>query len=108
MNCVYNPCPSAPYDAVQSRYSILSHDTLQHRFSSNNGLENGDRELGHLFCYYMSCKTLSTILLGECAFFTTGICFKSADLVIRHLACSYNTVPFPYLLKWATCETIAK
>ena len=56
--------------------------------SSNNGLENGDRELGHLFCYYMSCKTLSTILLGECAYFITGI--SGVQIWSRH----HSFLPF--------------
>ena len=43
-----------------SCYSILSHDTLHHHLSSNNGLENGNRELGQLFCFYWGCKNTST------------------------------------------------
>ena len=61
------------YSVVQSRYSILSHDTLHHHLSSNNGLGNGDRELWHIFHYYRSCKNTSTILLRERAHFATGI-----------------------------------
>ena len=37
------------YGAIQSHCSILSHDRLHHHLSGNNGLVNGDRELGHLF-----------------------------------------------------------
>ena len=36
MNCVYKLCTTAQYSVVQSRCSILSHDTLHHRFSSIN------------------------------------------------------------------------
>ena len=56
MNCIFKPFPATQYGAVQSCYHILSHDTLHHRLSSNSGLENGDRQLGHLFCYYKSHK----------------------------------------------------
>ena len=31
--------------------------------SRNSGLENGDRELGHLFCYYRNCKNNSTVAI---------------------------------------------
>ena len=40
MSCIYKLCPITLYGAVQPRYSILSHDTLQHSLSSNNDLEN--------------------------------------------------------------------
>ena len=46
VNCAYKPCPVALYGVAQSCYSIFSHDTLHHCLSSNNGAENGDRELG--------------------------------------------------------------
>ena len=46
---------------------ILSHDTLHHCLSSNNGLENADRELGHPFRYYRTYKhTLTILLVGGC------------------------------------------
>ena len=35
VNCVYKPCPTALYSAVQSHCSILSHDALCHCLSSN-------------------------------------------------------------------------
>ena len=67
--------------------SILSHDTLHQRLSSNNGLENGDRELRHFFYCYKSCKN-----------YTWWLCtlhnryFKSAlfEIWLRHSA---NCVP---------------
>ena len=31
--------------------------------SRNSGLENGDRELGHLFCYYRNCKNNSIVAI---------------------------------------------
>ena len=51
VDCVCKPCSAAVYSAVQSHCSILSHDTLCHCLSSNSGLENGERKLGHLFRY---------------------------------------------------------
>ena len=56
VNCVYKPCPAALYSAVQLHCSVLSHDALRHCLSSNSSLENGERELGHLFRYCRSCK----------------------------------------------------
>ena len=50
--------------AVQSRCSILP---VTWRISSSR-----ERELGHLFCYCTSCKTISTVLLSECAHSATG------------------------------------
>ena len=40
--------------------SITSHDTLYHCLSSNNGLENSDRELGHLHTTAEAVNTLTT------------------------------------------------
>ena len=60
---VYTSC--VPPHHIQSCYNILSHDTLHHCLSSNNGLENSERELGHLFRYCRSCKNTLTLLLGE-------------------------------------------
>ena len=76
------------YGAIQSHCSILSHDRLHHHLSGNNGLVNGDRELGHLFCYYRNCKNTLTILLGEHAHFVTGI--SRVQIWLRHLA---NCIP---------------
>ena len=45
VNCIYKPCPTALYSAVQSHCSILSHDGLCHCLSCNSSLENGKREL---------------------------------------------------------------
>ena len=73
MKYVYKLCIAAPYGVVQSHYSTLSCDTSHHHLSSNNGLENSDRELGHLFSYYRSCINTSTILPGQCVHFATGI-----------------------------------
>ena len=56
-------CPATLYSVVQSRYTVFCHMTQC--LSSNDGLENGDRELGHLFWYYRSCKNTSTIYLIE-------------------------------------------
>ena len=58
---------------VQLHYSILSRGTLHHLLSRNIGLENGDREVGHLFCYYTG--TVKTIRLSSrrvCTLYTTG------------------------------------
>ena len=84
--CVYKPCPTIPYSVVQSCYSILSHDTLHHCLSSNNGLENGNRELGHFFRYYRTCKHTWTILLGggrtlQLLFLECIIFFKSGYVI---------------------------
>ena len=88
VNCVYKPCPAALYSAVQSRCSILSHDTLHHCLSSNSSHENGERELGHLFATAVAVKAL-TILLRERAIFSTGNsrvpCLKS-DYIIQLIA----------------------
>ena len=72
VNCVYKLCTAALYSVVQSHCSILSHDALRHCLSSNRSLENGERELGHRFHYYRSCKNTSTILLRVRAYSTTG------------------------------------
>ena len=72
VNCVYKPCPGALYSAPQSRCSILSHDTLHHCFSSDNSLENSERELGHLSRYYRNCKSTSRIVFRERTYPATG------------------------------------
>ena len=51
VKCIYKLCPTALYSVVQSHCSILSNDCL----SRNGSLENGERELGHLFRYCRSC-----------------------------------------------------
>ena len=102
MKHVYKLCPAALYSVVQSHCSILSHDALQHCLSSNSSLENGERELGHLFRY---CFPLSA--LGERAYSATGK-FKSAlfDIWLRHPAncipVGHGSSPDPSLLlrKW--------
>ena len=116
VNCVhvYKPCPTALYSAVQSDCSILSHDTLRHCLSGNSCLENGERELGHLFRYYRSCKNTSTLLLGERAYSATGnsrVHYLKSGYVIQLIAFRWDTAyirsspdPSLYLLKWA-CET---
>ena len=63
VNCVYKLCSTILYSVVQSRCSILSHDTLHHCLSSNASFQNGDRELEYLFRYCRNCKNISTILL---------------------------------------------
>ena len=55
VKCVYKLCPTALHSVVQSHCSILSNDALHHCLSSNSSLENGERELGHLFRYCRSC-----------------------------------------------------
>ena len=74
-----------------SHCSILSHDALHDCLSSNNSLENGERERGHLFRYCRNCKNASTTLLRERAYSTTGE-FKSTlfDIWSRHPA---NCIP---------------
>ena len=94
MNCVYKPCPAALYSAVQSHCSILSHDALRHYLSSNSSLENGERELGHLFRYCRSCKNTSTILLGERAYSATGnsrVYYLKSGYVIQLIAFRWDT-----------------
>ena len=59
VKCVYKLCPAALYSAVQS------HDVLPDCSSSNSSLENGERELRHLFRYCKSYKNTLTILLGK-------------------------------------------
>jgi len=83
VNCVHKLCPATLHNAAQSCYSILSHDTLHHHLSSNNGLENGNRELGQLFCFYWGCKNTST---------TSQRYFKSVlfEIWLHHLA---NCIP---------------
>ena len=66
VNCVYKPCPAALYSAVQSRCSILSHDTLHHCLSSNSSLENSEREQGHLSRYYSNRKNTENSFQGAC------------------------------------------
>ena len=61
----------------QSCCSILSLDAIYPCLSNNSSLENGERELGHLFCYCRSCKNTLTIHLREHAYSATGI-IKSA------------------------------
>ena len=60
VNCLYKPCPKGPI--------TLCH--IHHCLSSNNSLENSDREPRHISCYCRSCKN---ILLGKRAHFGTGI-----------------------------------
>ena len=110
MNCVYKPCPAALNSAVQSDCSILSHDALRHCLSSNSCLENGERELGHLFRYCRSCKNTSTLLLGERAYSATGnsrVHYLKSGYVIQLIAFRWDTTcirssPDPSLLlrKW--------
>ena len=72
VNCIYKPCPAALYSAVQLCCSILSHDTLHHCLSSNNSLENSEREQGHLSRYYSNRKNTSRIVFRERAYSATG------------------------------------
>ena len=66
VNYVYKLCPATTYGAVPSRYSILSHDTLHHRLSSNNGLKNSDRQLGHLFYFKSALFEMWLRLVANC------------------------------------------
>ena len=113
MSCVYKPCPAAQYSAVQSHCSILSHDTLRHCLSSNSRLENGERELGHLFCYCRNCTNTLTILLRERAYSTTGnsrvhylLCHPTNCIPVGHCLYTQLTRPFPSLAEVGQgCET---
>ena len=101
VNCVHKLCPATLHNAAQSCYSILSHDTLHHHLSSSNGLENGNRELGQLFCFYWGCKNTST---------TSQWYFKSVlfEIWLHHLAncipvgqdLNTHSSPDPSLLLW--------
>ena len=71
VNSVYKVCPATLYSAVQSRCSILSHDTLHH-LSNNSSLENSERELGHLSLYCRNCKNTSRIIFRERTYSATG------------------------------------
>ena len=75
---------------VQSHCSILSHDALHDCLSSNSSLENGERELGHLFRYCRSCKNTLTVILKH-AYSARGK-FKSElfDIWLHHPA---NCIP---------------
>ena len=66
-------------------------DVLHDCLSTNSSLDNGEKELRHLFRYCISCKSTSTILLREHAYSATGK-FKSAsfDVWLRHQA---NCIP---------------
>ena len=46
---------------------ILSLDTLHHCLSGNSSLENSDRELGHLFHYYLLQSLSSTAEVFFCS-----------------------------------------
>ena len=59
-------CKLCPTIVVQSRYSVLSHDTSL--FVKN--LEDGDREPKQLVCYFRSC---SATLLKEHAHFSRSM-----------------------------------
>ena len=105
---VYKSCPAALYSAVKSHCSILSHDGLCHCLSSNSSLEDGDRELGHLFHCCRSWKNTLTILLGECAYSAKGasrVHYLKSDYIIQLIAFWWDTAcirssPYPSLLLW--------
>ena len=118
MNCVYKPCPATLYSAVQSHCSILSHDTLHHCLSSNSSLENGERELRHLYRYCRNCKNTLTIFLRERAYSATGnsrVQYLKSDYVIRLIAFQWDTActhsspdPSPFFAEVGlACETIS-
>ena len=58
------------FSGVQSHCSILSHGTLHHCLSSNNSLENSDREHKHQSRHLSCCKN---VLLWKQAHFVTGV-----------------------------------
>ena len=60
-------------------------DVLHDCLSTNSSLDNGEKELRHLFRYCISCKSTLTILLREHAYSTTGK-FKIAlfDIWLHH------------------------
>ena len=86
VNYVCKLCPATLYSVVQSRYSVLSHDTSL--FVKN--LEDGDRETRQLVCYFRSC---SATLLKEHAHFTTGI----SRVHLCHLYSSGTWLPYTVL-----------
>ena len=118
VNSVYKPCPAALYSAVQSHCSILSHDALRHCLSSNSSLENGERKLGHLFCYCRSCKNTSTILLRERAYSATGnsrVDYFKSGYIIQLIAFRWDTAcihrspdPSSLLQKWVGLARLHK
>ena len=94
VNCVYKPCPTALCSAIHSHCSILSYDALCHCLSSNSSLENGKRELGHLFCYSRRCKNTWTILLRKRAYSATGnsrLHYLKCGNVIQLIAFRWDT-----------------
>ena len=94
VNCVYKLCSTILYSVVQSRCSILSHDTLHHCLSSNASFQNGDRELEYLFRYCRNCKNISTILLRQRAYSTTGnsrVDYLKSGYVIQLVAFRWDT-----------------
>jgi len=72
VNCVYKSCSAALYSVVQSRCSILSHDTLHHCLNSNSSLENSEREIRHLSRYCRNYRNTSRIVFRGRAYSTTG------------------------------------
>ena len=80
---------------VQLHYSILSCGTLHHLLSKNNGLKNGDRELGHLFCYYRNCKNNSTIRFLESVHTLQQVRFHVC--IIWNLVTSSDCIPVAYI-----------
>ena len=65
VNCLYKPCPAALYSVIQSHCSVLSHDALHDFLSSNNSLENGEGELGHLSTTAEAVKALRLYFSGS-------------------------------------------
>ena len=106
---VYKLCLTS----LQSRCSILSHDTLHHCLSSNSSLQNGERELGRLH-RYCTVKT-PTILHKERAHSTTGsalleiwLCHPADSIPVRHSLYTQLTRPFPFFAEVGrACETIS-
>ena len=103
---VYKLCP-----ASAACTSILSHDALHDCLSSNSSLENGERELGHLFRYSRSCKNTTTIYIYFSGNMLTPqqvnsrVHYLISGYVIQLIAFQWDmacicTLPDPFLLLW--------
>ena len=117
MNCVNKLCPAALYSAVQSQCSVLSYNTLHHCLSSNTGRQNGKRELGCLFATAGTVKKISTILLREHAYATTGnlkstifeiwLCHPANCIPVGHwLVYTVHQTYLFFLRKWVWLATL--
>ena len=82
----------------------------------SSSLENGERKLGHLFCYCRSCKNTLTIPLGKHAYSATGkfksglfdiwSCHPANCIPAGHGLYTQFTRPFPSFAEVGrACET---